>query len=48
MVNHTDIEAPYPGYKPKLDLHCKLPLRSDWLIEIFLQDQQRGSCMIDQ
>jgi len=30
-VNNTDVEAPNPGCKPKLDINCKLVLQI-WLV----------------
>jgi len=35
------LDAPNPGCTPKHDINCKLSLKSDWLIEILFQYQQR-------
>jgi len=42
-VNNTDVEAPNPGCKPKLDLN---PLRTDWakmscFINYMVSDRRR-------
>jgi len=36
-VNNTDVEAPNPGCKPKLEINCK----SDWLIGMFKVDPSK-------
>jgi len=41
-VNNTDVEAPNPGCKPKLDTNCKLQtVKTDWLIGMLLQGKQK-------
>jgi len=40
-VKNTDVEAPNPSCKPKLDTTVNLSLNSDWLIGMLFQDQQR-------
>jgi len=40
-VNNTDVEAPNPACKPKLDINRNLSLKFDRLIWILFQNQQR-------
>jgi len=36
------VNTPNHDCKPKPDQNCELPLKSDWLLGILFQDQQRS------